>query len=404
MKNKKLPYLFLTIALLLPVSVYASENGLKTETLPQIISWEDGHAYLENGELLRDGWGYDTVNPAGKYVLADENGTVRKRLESMETDAWENYTGTELSPGIIALRTTVFEGFSGSIEVTIEEQNGVTQNMTLTQNNFYEWNLSINSGSYQIRSAVAIDKNKVYVTKFSSGFQTLPEEGLIIMHLEVMNEIARTLEEESTEAALLWKGRKIFTMLNGMFGSHDGVVLLLVTIMLCGLISMDIMTAPSISLEGKSLWIAQSLPVTSWQVLRAKLDMQLILNSIPVMLCMICTAVVCPFKIGQFVMMILQVLSFVFVMAGFGLFMGVIKPVLTWTNELTPIKQSASVMITMFGGFGYTALLFIGYMMLPGYTLGYMLYISIFIVVNVVAGLTLYIWLKTKGCDRFAEL
>ena len=204
--------------------------------------------------------------------------------------------------------------------------------------------------------------------------------------------------------ALLWKGRKIFTMLNGMFGSQDGTVLLLVTIMLCGIISMDIMTAPSISLEGKSLWIVQSLPVTPWQVLRAKLDMQLILNSIPVMLCMICMAVVCPFKIGQFVMMILQVLSFMFVMAVFGLFMGVIKPVLTWTNELTPIKQSASVMITMFGGFGYTALLFIGYMVLPGYTLGYMLYIGIFIVANVVLGLTLYIWLKTKGCDRFAEL
>ena len=27
-----------------------------------------------------------------------------------------------------------------------------------------------------------------------------------------------------------------------------------------------------------------------------------------------------------------------------------------------------------------------------------------FVVVNVAAGLTLYIWLKTKGCDRFAEL
>lgn len=205
-------------------------------------------------------------------------------------------------------------------------------------------------------------------------------------------------------AGLLWKGRKIFMLLNGMFGSQDGSVMLLITIMLCGFISMDIMTAPSISLEGKSLWIAQSLPVTPWQVLRAKLDMQLILNGIPVILCMICTAVVCQIKIGQFVMMILQVLSFMFVMAVFGLFMGVIKPVLTWTNELTPIKQSASVMITMFGGFGYTALLFIGYMVLPGYTLGYMLYIGIFIVANVVLGLTLYMWLKTKGCDRFAEL
>ena len=176
--------------------------------------------------------------------------------------------------------------------------------------------------------------------------------------------------------ALLWKGRKIFTMLNGMFGSQ----------------------------EGKSLWIAQSLPVTPWQVLRAKLDMQLILNGISVAVGMVCVAVVCPFKIGQFVMMILQVLSYVFVMAVFGLFMGVIKPVLTWTNELTPIKQSASVMITMFGGLGYTAILFIGYMMFPGYTLGYMLYIGIFIVVNAVAGLTLFFWLRTKGCDRFAEL
>lgn len=204
--------------------------------------------------------------------------------------------------------------------------------------------------------------------------------------------------------ALLWKGRKVFTLLISVFGSQDGSVLLMVTIMLCGLISMNIMAAPSISLEGKSLWIAQSLPVTPWQVLRAKLDMQLILNGIPVTLCMICTAVVCPSKIGQFLMMILQVLSYVFVMAVFGLFMGVIKPVLTWTNELTPIKQSASVMITMFGGFGYTVLLFIGYMMLPGYTLGYVRYIVIFIVVNVMTGLTLYIWLKTKGCDRFAEL
>jgi len=203
---------------------------------------------------------------------------------------------------------------------------------------------------------------------------------------------------------LLWKGRKMFTLLNAMFGSQDGSVLLLITIMLCGLISMDIMTAPSISLEGKSLWIAQTLPVTPWQVLRAKLDMQLILNGISVAVGMVCVAVICPFKIGQFVMMILQVLSYVFVMAVFGLFMGVIKPVLTWTNELTPIKQSASVMITMFGGLGYTAILFIGYMVFPGYTLGYTLYIGIFIVVNVVAGLTLYIWLRTKGCDRFAEL
>lgn len=144
--------------------------------------------------------------------------------------------------------------------------------------------------------------------------------------------------------------------------------------------------------------------MTPWQVLKVKLNMQLILNGIPVVFSVICIAVVCPFKIGQFVMMILQILSYVFIIAAFGLFMGVIKPVLTWTNELIAIKQSASVVITMFGGFGYTVLLFIGYMMFPGYTLGYVRYIGIFIVINVVVGLILYFWLKTKGCDNFAEL
>ena len=41
---------------------------------------------------------------------------------------------------------------------------------------------------------------------------------------------------------------------------------------------MNDMTAPSVSLEGKSLWLMQSLPVTPWQVLRAKLTMQLLLH------------------------------------------------------------------------------------------------------------------------------
>lgn len=190
----------------------------------------------------------------------------------------------------------------------------------------------------------------------------------------------------------------------GDFVANIFLLSLLLTVMLCGLVSMNIMTAPAISLEGKSLWIVQSLPVTPLQVLKAKLNMQLILTGVPVMLCMICVAMVGPFKMGQFMMMILQILTYVFVMAVFGLFMGVMKPVLTWTNELTPIKQSAYVMITMFGGFGYTVLLFIGYIMLSGYTLGYVCYIGIFIVANVVVGLTIYLWLKTKGCDRFAEL
>ena len=48
----------------------------KAEDLPQIVSWQDGKGYQSDGTFIADGWGYDTVNPAGKYVLFDENGNL----------------------------------------------------------------------------------------------------------------------------------------------------------------------------------------------------------------------------------------------------------------------------------------------------------------------------------------
>ena len=44
-------------------------------------------------------------------------------------------------------------------------------------------------------------------------------------------------------------------------------------------------------------------------------------------------------------------------------------PTLTWTNEIMPIKQGEPVVITLFGGFGYMVLLFVGFMLLPGWML-----------------------------------
>lgn len=51
--------------------------------------------------------------------------------------------------------------------------------------------------------------------------------------------------------------------------------------MLCLISSMNDITAPSVSLEGKNIWIVQSLPVTAWQVLRAKLNLHIVLTIPP---------------------------------------------------------------------------------------------------------------------------
>lgn len=119
--------LYSSALLAMPITVLANTDMQNATDLPQIVSWDDGHGYLESGEMLRNGWGYDTVNPAGKYVLFDEEGAILRRSESMEAELEDNYIGTEQVPAVIVFRARVFDGFAGTIEVALEEQNGVTQ-------------------------------------------------------------------------------------------------------------------------------------------------------------------------------------------------------------------------------------------------------------------------------------
>ena len=104
---------------------------------------------------------------------------------------------------------------------------------------------------------------------------------------------------------------------------------------------------------------------------------------LPLFLCIVCTAAVCPLYSLQLLMIFLFTGSYVLLMALVGLFLGVKMPTLTWTNEIMPIKQGAPVVITLFGGFGYMVLLFVGFMLLPGWMLGFCGDMSCFVIVNV---------------------
>ena len=203
---------------------------------------------------------------------------------------------------------------------------------------------------------------------------------------------------------ILWKGGEFLSTVEALFDGLEGSVPVMLSICLCGVASMNDMTAPSVSLEGKSLWLMQSMPVTPWQVLKAKLSMQIILTAVPMALCIVCAAAVYPFLPVQLLMMTLLVMSYVVLMALFGLLLGVKNPILTWTNEISPIKQSAPVMIALFGSFGYTILLFVGYVALPGWKLGFFGYMGCLAGLNLILCALLYLWLKKKGSARFSEL
>ena len=198
---------------------------------------------------------------------------------------------------------------------------------------------------------------------------------------------------------LLIKGREFLPALQSALGT--GGALALLAAMLFVLCSMNDMTAPSVSLEGRNLWQVQSLPVTPWQVLRAKLRMGLLLAGVPQILCGACVLSVLDADPVQKLLLAAFAGASVFLVALSGLALGVAMPNLTWTNETVPIKQSAPVFIVLFGGMGYGGLLAILYFVLkPDPTL----YLGLAVLVTAALSAFLYFWLKTKGVAKFAAL
>lgn len=203
---------------------------------------------------------------------------------------------------------------------------------------------------------------------------------------------------------MLFKGNDILDFMNMISGSErEGMLIVLVVTALSLLASMNDMVVPSVSLEGKNIWIAQSLPMDLWQMLRAKLSVQLLLTIVPLIVCEICFAIVLPSHGIETILGMIVPIVFAIFLTLFGLFLGLQMPNLSWTNELAPIKQSLSVVISMFGGWVVSVVLSVLYYT-TAYPMGVSLYFAVILVAFAIASVVLCIWLKKKGTIIFANL
>ena len=202
---------------------------------------------------------------------------------------------------------------------------------------------------------------------------------------------------------LLIKGGELYAVLNKALAARPGSAAVLICTVLCLVSSMNNMAAPSVSLEGKSLWIAQSLPIRPRQALHAKAAVQLILTEIPLLFPAVCAAVIVPETPTVRAMLCVTPLIYTAFSALFAVTVGVRMPLLNWTNETAPIKQSGAVTIVLFGGWIFCALL-AGMYLLIGYRIGPAVYLLLFAVLFAAASVFLLRWLDTKGSRIFAEL
>ena len=202
---------------------------------------------------------------------------------------------------------------------------------------------------------------------------------------------------------LVLKGKEICEMLNLIFADLPDASAVLVCAVLCMLAAMNDMAAPSVSLEGKSLWIPQSLPLLAKTALRAKASVQLILTEIPLLPTCVCAALIVPVSIPARLMICLTPMVYAAFLAFYGTAIGVKMPLLNWTTEIAPIKQSGAVTLVLLSAWGYSIALG-GLYFLIGPLLGTVIYLGIWTLLFAAAAILLIRWLDTKGSRIFSEL
>ncbi len=178
----------------------------------------------------------------------------------------------------------------------------------------------------------------------------------------------------------------------------------LVCMALGAISALNFVSAPSVSLEGKSLWIAKSLPVRPIDVLMAKVLMHLLVCGIPAAVSALICAVALQVNALEFFLIIVIPLLMTLLMALFGVVINLQFPKFDWINELQPIKQGASVMLTMFGAMALVAAIILLYAFVLSNVFNIELYLTICAAFFAVLSGALYGYLRRGGSRRFEAL
>ena len=113
-------------------------------------------------------------------------------------------------------------------------------------------------------------------------------------------------------------------------------------------LSMCTITAPSVSLEGKYLWILREAPVEEGTLLWIKVGFQLLLTLPCTVIAGVCIAIAVGMPLWQGAALILAMALFGMGHAAFGLLMGLCFPKLDAVNETVVVKQSLAVTLGIF--------------------------------------------------------
>ena len=169
---------------------------------------------------------------------------------------------------------------------------------------------------------------------------------------------------------------------------------------ICCMLSTAFFTPGAVSLEGKTLWILQTMPVSGCRVLLSKLHMADLVTLPAAVLAGICCASVTD---RAPLVMAAGVLFARFVNL-LGLREGILHGKLDWTNEAQAVKQSWAAMLTMLLCWGAVLAAGALWLMWLAELVSAEAFLLGFCAVFFALDALLLRWVKTTGAERFSHL
>ncbi len=189
---------------------------------------------------------------------------------------------------------------------------------------------------------------------------------------------------------------------NGEFFNIDFLIPVIAFAVVAFGSSMIIISAPSISIEDRNLWILQSLPIRPIHVLLAKLSAHLLIAIPCGIICSVILSVFLKISFINTVLLVLGTAALNGAFAYFGLFLGLHFPKFDWENENIAVKQGFAVFGAMMGSMVWSFII-----IAAAFLLSFLSYIFAMIAVITVNGLVcfgIHMYFIHGGEKRFAFL
>lgn len=178
-------------------------------------------------------------------------------------------------------------------------------------------------------------------------------------------------------------------------GSYVPILLLFGVCMTCT-------TAASISLEGKSLWILKSLPITPSQIFVSKAMVNLTVTLPMILLDTLIFAVYLKMTLLQIVTAIVLPCSGAAFISFFGLLLNMKFPRFDWKSEMEVVKQGLPTLLALLIGMVIGMLPIGGLVLIPQLPVSY-LYLAFTLILTIIT-VGIYQYLVTKASIAFERL